>query len=71
MITVTDCKSLGMSQCPRCWKWHYADLNYDKLCNRCVHVMITEYPTDERTIKILENLNARGLSPEDNPYLCE
>lgn len=22
-------------KCPRCWRWHPMDLNYDGLCDRC------------------------------------
>lgn len=59
-------QALGMLKCPRCAKWTYT-LNYSNLCNRCVDVLLFHHKEHESIPFILDNLNLRGLKPEDNP----
>ena len=54
-------------KCPRCWHWHAADLNFDNLCNRCVQIILTDFPNHESAARILQNLSERGLSAGKNP----
>jgi hypothetical protein len=64
-VEVTRTKGL---KCPRCYKYTHS-MNYDDLCNRCVHIMITEYSNHPKTTLIIQDLDSRGLKPEDNSYL--
>lgn len=63
---VVQAQALGTLKCPRCTKWTYT-LNYNNLCNRCVNVLLSCHPQHESVPFILDNLNLRGLKPEDNP----
>jgi len=54
-------------KCPRCWIYTYS-MNYNSLCNRCVAVLLEGFPNHESIPHILENLELRGVKPEDNPY---
>ena len=54
-------------KCPRCWNYT-PSCNYDNLCNRCVAVILEGFPNHPSHAKILENLELRGLTPEQNPY---
>lgn len=56
----------GYPQCPRCKK-HTPSCNFDSLCNKCVDLLLTHYPTHESMSYILANLEERGLKPSDNP----
>ena len=55
-----------MKKCPRCWHWTHT-LNFDDLCNRCVAIILEDFPQHESVPHILANLSARGLKPDDNP----
>ena len=54
-------------KCPRCWHWHMADLNFENLCNKCVGIILENFPTHESVAGIMENLKSRGLTPQENP----
>ena len=68
--TVVRAETLGTLKCPRCAKWNYT-LNYQNLCNRCVHVLLTQNKDHDSVKNILENLQLRGLEPKDNPEYKE
>lgn len=68
-LHVETCKSLGMKKCPRCRIYSYSDLNYHYLCNRCMAVIVNDYPDDPSVPHIMKNLNERGLNMKDNPEL--
>lgn len=42
-------------KCPRCYHVHHAELNYDKLCDRCVWTMINNFPNHQATPHIILN----------------
>ena len=65
-VSAVSCKSLGMIECPRCWHWSYS-MNFDSLCNRCVAILLKYHPKHESIALINENLELRGMKPEDNP----
>ena len=65
-VTVESCSAKGMTPCPRCRHYCYS-INFDGLCNTCVDTILTNHPTHESVPGILENLQLRGLAPEDNP----
>lgn len=65
-------------KCPRCYRYHYNDLNFghetvteenknEKLCNRCVAIILKYYPSAVCVPFILDNLKNRNLQPEENP----
>lgn len=43
-ITVED--AVGV-KCPRCWKVHRVEVNFDHLCDRCCEVILEDYPEHE------------------------
>lgn len=55
-------------KCPRCWHVHEASLNFDNLCNKCVNIILTDFPNHPSVPFIQENLKQRGLAPQDNPH---
>lgn len=63
---VIPCASLGMVNCPRCKHWSHS-MNHDNLCNKCVATILEHYPDTDHAKLILENLELRGVKPEDNP----
>ena len=65
-VEVIACKELGMVKCPRCYHWSHS-MNFDNLCNRCVAIITKHHPDLESFVKIVENLDLRGMKPEDNP----
>lgn len=67
-------KDLGWHECFRCQNWHMSSFNFKSetkpeqiLCNYCTDLFISDFPNDEITPKILQNLVDRGLRPSDNP----
>ena len=42
-------------------------MNFDGLCNRCVAILCKHHPEHESIPHIMENLEVRGMKPEDNP----
>lgn len=52
-VEVVTCASRGKSPCPRCKKWTF-DENYDNLCNRCVGVLLQEFPEHPSSKMIME-----------------
>jgi len=34
-------------QCPRCWKFHHVFENFDSLCDRCINVILDDFPNHE------------------------
>ena len=69
-VEVIPCSTTGRVKCPRCFRWTYS-INHDCLCNRCVAVILEDHPSSPHASAILKNLEERGLSPEDNPYLSK
>ena len=53
-------------KCPRCLHYSWS-MNHDNLCNRCVAILTKHQPEHESVAMIIDNLNLRGLTPEDNP----
>lgn len=75
---IVSCVSLKMVKCPRCLHYHYQSLNFghevghekygkECLCNRCIKILIENWPDHPSVYHIIENLESRGLSVEDNP----
>ena len=53
-------------KCPRCYHYSHS-MNFDCLCNRCVAIICKYHKEHESYAGIMENLELRGLSQEDNP----
>lgn len=65
-VEVLRAEDTGRIRCPRCWHWTFS-ANFDGLCNPCVAVILKDFPEHESVPGILDNLESRGLRPEDNP----
>jgi predicted regulator of amino acid metabolism with ACT domain len=66
IIEVVILKENGMVKCERCYHYSYS-LCIDNLCNKCVAIITKHFKDTEQSIKIVQHLNDRGLSIEDNP----
>ena len=66
IIKASACKESGMVKCPRCFHWSFS-MNLDSLCNKCVEMILDQFPEHESVAGIIENLKMRGMSREDNP----
>lgn len=52
-VTVVRMDSLGAYKCPRCRMYTFCE-NYDNLCNRCVDVLVSEFPDHPSVAEILK-----------------
>ena len=43
-------------KCPRCWHYHVIAANHDHLCDRCIMVILEDYPGSETAAAIKANL---------------
>ena len=59
-------KSCGAPKCPRCYHYSWS-MNFDGLCNRCVAIITKHHPDHQSITSIIDNLNQRGMKPQDNP----
>ncbi len=46
-------------RCPRCWRRHPVECNFDGLCDRCVEAILADHPGHGSVPFILESLEAQ------------
>jgi hypothetical protein len=57
-VVITVEQAVGV-KCPRCWKIHSVDCNFDNLCDRCVDAILTDHPNHESVPHIKAALEAQ------------